>query len=105
MAGGLTTTLRPRGFLGNRFEIVSPGGVMEARGNFSGRMYAITANGAQVAAVAQLRTFREQFAVEVADGQDAVLMLALVLAIESSRDDRRRRAAASGAAAAATASG
>jgi hypothetical protein len=42
--------------------------------------------------VTQLRTFREQFAVDVADGQDAVLMLAVVLAIETIRDARRRSA-------------
>jgi uncharacterized protein YxjI len=99
-AGGQATTVRGRGFLGNRFEILSPGTVMEARGDFSGRQYSITLAGVQVAAVTQLRTFRERFAVEVADGQDAVLMLAVVLVIEAIRDDRRRAAAASGATAA-----
>jgi uncharacterized protein YxjI len=100
LTGGQTTTVRPRGFLGNRFEIVSPAGVMEARGNFSGRQYSVTGNGVHVAAVTQLRTLRERFAVEVADGQDAVLMLAVVLVIETIRDDRRREAAAAGASAA-----
>jgi uncharacterized protein YxjI len=102
VAGGITTTVRPRGFLGNRFEVLSPGIAMEARGNFSGRQFAITANGVQAAAVTQLRTFRERFAVEVADGQDAVLMLAVVLVIETIRDDRRRQAGAAGATAAVT---
>jgi uncharacterized protein YxjI len=74
---------------------------MEARGNFSGRQYSITSSGVQVAAVTQLRTFRERFAVEVAEGQDAVLMLAVVLVIETIRDDRRRQAGAAGAPAAA----
>jgi hypothetical protein len=36
---------------------------------------------------------RERFAVDVADGQDPVLMLAVVLVIETIRDDRRRSAA------------
>jgi uncharacterized protein YxjI len=98
VAGGVTTAVRPRGFLGNRFEILSPGSAMEARGNFSGRQYSITSSGVQVAAVTQLRTFRERFAVEVAEGQDAVLMLAIVLVIETIRDDRRRQAGAAGAA-------
>jgi uncharacterized protein YxjI len=40
--------------------------------------------------VGQLRTFREQFAVEVAEGHDALLMLAVVLVIETVRDNRRR---------------
>jgi hypothetical protein len=46
--------------------------------------------------VTQLRTLRERFAVEVADGEDAALMLAVVLVIETIRDDRRRSAAAGG---------
>jgi uncharacterized protein YxjI len=90
LADGQETTVRPRGFLGRRFEIDSPAGPMEARGNFSGRQYAITQGDMPAAAVTQLRTFREQFAVDVADGQDAVLMLAVVLAIETIRDNRRR---------------
>lgn len=84
--------MNPRGFFGRRFEIDSPAGLMEASGNFSGRQYAITSGGMPAAAVTQLRMFREQFSVEVADGQDAVLMLALVLTIETIRQDRRRSA-------------
>jgi hypothetical protein len=45
----------------------------------------------------QLRTFRERFAVEVADGQDAVLLLAVVMAIEAIRESRRRAAEAGAA--------
>jgi uncharacterized protein YxjI len=95
VADGQETTVSPRGFFGRRFEIDSPAGQMEAHGNFSGRQYAITSGGMPAAAVSQLRTFREQFAVEVADGQNTVLMLAVVLAIETIRD-ARRSAAASG---------
>jgi uncharacterized protein YxjI len=88
LAGGQLTTVRPRGFLGKRFEIDSPAGVLEARGNFSGRQYSVTRGGAPVVAVTQLRTFREQFSAEVCDGEDALLMLAVVLAIETIREDR-----------------
>src|SRR5450755_1934298 len=73
LAGGQETTVRPRGFFGRRFEIDSPAGPMETRGNFSGRQYAITRGGMLAAGVTQLRTLREQFAVEVADGEDALL--------------------------------
>lgn len=92
LAGGQETTVSPRGFLGRRFEIDSPAGPMEARGNFSGREYAITSGDGTAATVTQLRTLRERFAVDVADGQDPVLMLAVVLVIETIRDDRRRAA-------------
>jgi uncharacterized protein YxjI len=92
LAGGRETSVRPRGFIGRRFEIDSPAGPMEARGNFSGRHYAITLGGVPAASVAQLRTFRERFAVDVADGQDPVLMLAVVLVIETIRNARRNGA-------------
>ena len=49
-----------------------------------------------VAGVTQLRSLREQFAVEVTDGEDALLILAVVLVIEAIRDDRRRSASAAG---------
>jgi uncharacterized protein YxjI len=92
LAGGQATTVRPRGFLARRFEIDSPGGALEASGNFSGRQYAITRGGTPAASVSQLRTLREQFAVEVSDGEDDALMLAVVLAIETIRDERRQSA-------------
>jgi uncharacterized protein YxjI len=101
LAGGQLTTVRPRGAFGQRFEIDSAAGPLEARGNFSGRQYVVTRGGSQAAAVKQLRTFREQFAVEVSETEDSVLMLAVVLVIETIRDDRRRRAAAAGSASAA----
>jgi uncharacterized protein YxjI len=93
VAGGHETTVRPRGFFGRRFEIDSPAGPLEARGNFSGREYVIASGDQPAASVTQLRTMRERFAVDVADGQDPVLMLAVVLVIETIRDDRRRSAA------------
>jgi len=99
LARGQLTTVRPRGVFGQRFEIDSAAGRLEARGNFSGRQYVVTRGGNPAAAVSQLRTFREQFAVEVSETEDPVLMLAVVLAIETIRDDRRRSAAASASAA------
>jgi uncharacterized protein YxjI len=92
MAGGQLTTVRPRGFFGRRFEIDSPAGAMEAHGNFSGRQYAINRGGVLAAGVSQLRSFREQFAVDVAEGEDPVLMLAVVLVIETIRAERRSSA-------------
>jgi uncharacterized protein YxjI len=89
LADGQETAVSPRGFLGRRFEIDSAAGLLEAHGNFSGRQYVITHDGIPAATVTQLRTFREQFAVDIADGQDAVLMLSVVLVIETVRDDRR----------------
>jgi uncharacterized protein YxjI len=99
LVGGQRASVTPRGFFGRRFEIVSAAGQMEATGNFSGRQYSVTRSGVQVAAVSQLRTLRERFAVEVSDGEDPVLLLSVVLVIETIRDDRRRAAAAGAGAA------
>jgi uncharacterized protein YxjI len=93
LTGGQEITVSPRGLFGKRFEINSPSGLLEALGNFSGRQFSITRNGMPAAGVTQLRTFREQFAVEVSDGEDALLMLAVVLAIEAIRDDYKRSSA------------
>jgi uncharacterized protein YxjI len=95
-AGGGLTTVRPRGVFGARFEINSPAGKMEARGNFSGRNYAVARGGTTVAAVSQQRTLRQRFAIEVADGEDPVLMLAVVLVIETIRAARQSAAASGG---------
>src|SRR5215469_17613334 len=100
LVGGQLTTVRPRGVLGQRFEIDSAaGGQLEARGNFSGRQYVVTRGSNPAATITQLRTFREQFAVEVSETEDPVLMLSVVLVIETIRDDRRRSGTASASAA------
>jgi uncharacterized protein YxjI len=88
-----------------RYEIESPAGPMEARGNFSGRNYAVARGGVTVATVSQRRSLRQRFAIEVADGEDPVLMLAVILVIEAIRDQRRDSAGAAGAAGAASAGG
>jgi len=88
--------VRPRGFLAQRFEIDSAAGPLEALRNFSGRQYSVTRGGVQAPAVTQLRALWERFAIEITDGEDPVLMLAVVLVIETIRDDRRRRAPAAG---------
>lgn len=89
-------TVRSRGIFGSRCEIDSPGGQMEARGNFGGRNYAVARAGATVATVSQQRTLRERFAIEVADGEDHVLMLAIVLVIETIKNARNTATATQG---------
>jgi uncharacterized protein YxjI len=94
VADGHPATVRPAGAFGRRYEIDSAEGHLSARGNFSGRQYTISRDAAPAAVVAQKRGLRERFAVEVADQESPVLMLALILVIETIRA-RRRRAASS----------
>jgi uncharacterized protein YxjI len=92
LTAGREITVSPRGFFGCRFEIDSPAGLLRARGNFSGRQYSITRGGIPVAEVRRLRTLRVQFAVELTGGEDALPLLAVVLAIELIRGERQRLA-------------
>ena len=77
-------------------ELVTAGQLL-ARGNFTGRTFELSRGLSVVASVTQQRALRERFAVEVADGEDAVLMLAAILVIEIVRDERRQSAAAASA--------
>jgi uncharacterized protein YxjI len=96
LVDGQPTTVRPRGVFRTRYEIDSPGGPLEAQGNFSGRTFTVTRSGAAVATVSQQFALRERFTVDVADGENPVLMLAVILVIETIRDDRRRASGAAG---------
>ena len=83
VAGGQRTIVRPRGFLRQYFEIDSPAGRLEARGKDLG---SVTRGGVPAAQVTQLGKLSEwRFAIEVTDGEDSVLMLAVVLVIEAIR--------------------
>jgi len=95
VADGHPATVRPAGAFGRRYEIDSAEGHLAASGNFSGRQYTISRGATTAAAVAQQRGLRERFAVEVADQESPVLMLALILVIETIRDRRRAAAASS----------
>jgi uncharacterized protein YxjI len=91
-ADGKLTTVRPRGFLRSWYEIDSEAmGRLEAHGNISGRLYDVTRADAVVAAVRQVRSLREKYEVDIADGGDPVVLLAAILVIELIRGDRRAR--------------
>jgi uncharacterized protein YxjI len=92
VADGQHATVTPRGIFGRQYEIDSSTGHLEARGNFSGRQYMVSRDGRAAAAVSQRPGLRERFAVEVTDGENPVLMLAVILVIETIRDARRRAA-------------
>lgn len=54
-----------------------------ALGNFSGYEYEFQKNGATVARVKKTRRWADRYALEVADGEDDVVFIATVLAIDS----------------------
>jgi hypothetical protein len=69
------------------FRINGPAGQFTAKGEFFSHNYTLAGPGGDtVATVAQESRFRERFDVEIAPGQDDVLLLAVILAIEDIRD-------------------
>jgi uncharacterized protein YxjI len=93
-AGQAQAQVRPRSMFSSKFVVDTSAGQLEARGNFTGRTYQVLRGGSAAATVTQQRSLKERFDVEVADGEDAVLMLAVVLILEVVRDERQRAAAA-----------
>jgi hypothetical protein len=72
---------------GGKFRIDSTAGQFTAEGEFFSRNYTLTGpGGGTVATVAQRSVFRERLDVEIAPGQDDVLLLAVILTMEDIRD-------------------
>ena len=72
---------------GGKFRIDSPAGQLTADGEYSSSSFTLTGpGGGTIATIAQQSVFRERLHVEIAPGQDDVLLLAVILAIEDIRD-------------------
>jgi hypothetical protein len=82
--------VRHVGFLGDRYEITTIFGPLTAPGSFGGD-YALDQRGAPVASMVRQFSLREKFAIDIADGQNDALVLAVMLAVEAIHDRRRRR--------------
>jgi uncharacterized protein YxjI len=88
--GQLTASVHVAGLSASgNYNVDGPAGRLSAAGDFLGRNYTLTVpSGSVIATVSQQRGFRERFDVETAPGQDDVLLLAVILAIESLRDQK-----------------
>jgi uncharacterized protein YxjI len=91
LAGQRAAQVRHAGFLGDRYEIDASIGQLTARGSFGGGDYTLNQGGAPVASMVRQFSLREKFAIDIADGQNDVLLLAIMLAIEAIHDRRRQR--------------
>ena len=83
--------VRHAGIFGDRYDIESAFGTLNARGHFDGGDYTVSRDGMLVARMVRRFSLREKFAVDVADTENQVFLLALVLAIEAIHDERRER--------------
>jgi uncharacterized protein YxjI len=89
--GQRAAQVRHAGIFGDKYDIQSAFGYLNARGHFDGGDYTISRDGMPVARMVRKFSLREKFAVDVADGENQVFLLALVLAIEAIHDERREQ--------------
>lgn len=89
--GQRVAQVRHAGIFGDRYDIESAFGILNARGHFAGGDYTVSRDGMQLARMVRQFSLREKFAVDVADNENQVFLLALVLAIEAIHDERREQ--------------
>lgn len=92
VGGQQMAQVRHAGIFGDRYDIESAYGVLNARGRFDGGDYTVSRDGMPVARMIRKFSLREKFAVEIADDENQPFLLALVLAIEAIHDERRQQA-------------
>jgi uncharacterized protein YxjI len=91
VGGQQVARVRHAGIFGDKYDIESAYGILNARGRFAGGDYTVSRDGMAVARMVRQFSLREKFAVEVADQENQVFLLALVLAIEAIHDERARQ--------------
>ncbi len=91
VGGQQLAKVRHAGFLGDHYNIESAYGMLTARGHFNGGNYTLDNGGAPVAAMQRQFSLREKFAIDIADGQNPVFLLALMLAIEAIHAERNEQ--------------
>lgn len=89
VAGQSPITVRHHGWFGRRYDIATSTGEMSAVvGDFSGADYQITSSSAVAATISRQPMRQRNLTIDVADSEDAISLISIVLAIEVLRDDR-----------------
>jgi uncharacterized protein YxjI len=96
VGGQRAAQVRHAGIFGDKYDIESAFGYLTARGHFDGGDYSVSRDGTPVARMVRKFSLCEKFAVDVADNENQLFLLALVLAIEAIHDERRERHGAGG---------
>jgi uncharacterized protein YxjI len=91
LGGQRVAQVRHAGIFGDKYDIESSYGRLEARGHFDGGDYTVSRGGAPVARMVRQFSLREKFAVDVADHENQAFLLALILAIEAIHEERRQQ--------------
>lgn len=87
--GNVVAEVAHTGFFGNHYQVGTPSGPIDAQGDFAGWDYTLTRDANTVASVGRRLAFRETFDVDISQGEDDVLLLAIILAIDTIHEDRR----------------
>ncbi len=93
LGGASAGEVRHQGVFGQHYQADSRSGPITAEGSFTGRNCTLSRLGQPVARVVRERALREKLTVDIADGEDQVFVLAVVMAIDAIREDRSRAAA------------
>jgi uncharacterized protein YxjI len=91
VGGQEVAKVRHAGIFGDHYDIDTPYGRITAKGHFDGGDYHLDSGGMRVASIRRKLALREKFGVEIADGQNDVLLLAVMLAIEAIHEERREQ--------------
>ena len=92
LGGQRVAQVRHAGIFGDKYDIETGFGRLEARGRFDGGDYTVSRGGVPVARMVRKFSLREKFAVDIADDENQPFLLAIVLAIEAIHDERREQA-------------
>jgi uncharacterized protein YxjI len=92
VGGQQVAQVRHAGIFGDKYDIESAYGIINARGHFAGGDYTLSRDGMPVARMVRQFSLREKFAIEVSDEENQVFFLAVVLAIEAIHDERNQQA-------------
>jgi uncharacterized protein YxjI len=91
LGGQRAAHIRHAGFFGDHYDIETSYGALRARGHFDGGDYSLEQGGMAVASMRRKFSLRERFAIDIADGQNDALLLAVMLAIEAIHEERRQQ--------------
>lgn len=91
VSGQHVADVRHEGIFGEHYEIDSSIGQLTAKGSFGGWEYSISRAGQAIATISRHLSFREKFTVDVANGENDVFVLAVVMAIDAIHQERQQR--------------
>lgn len=91
LGGQRAARVRHAGLAADHYDIDCGYGQLTARGHVDDGSYTLNRGGTPVASMTRRSSLREKFAIDIASGQNDVLLLALMLAIEAIHAERREQ--------------